>query len=230
MDMTTLNVFAGGRIRRHQKNTQRTFLFLCKQKAGCLFSGTHNITRPKKMLRLCIRDEFGIRALAKPAVTLKSTTLRREIKLRTIRRNILWIYRTHNVHTWAEYKENTKILRALHRVINRAIEKYMDRRKQAGLFYLTKDDDFTYAIRSHLYGESNSQFLRDLWRRKKLERKMRETDQRVCNVPTSNAHGSSDLSSTNFGSIATRTMKLIGRTHVFCLLLVIFLAWAIVYM
>ena len=131
-------------------------MFLFHKKVGCLFSGTHNIIRPNNVVRLCIRDEFGVRALAKPAVTLKSTTLRREIKLRTTRRNIMWIYSVHKVHTWTEYNENEEIF-ALHRVLNNAIEKYRDHRMRAGLFYLAKDfDDCTFTVRSHLYGESDS--------------------------------------------------------------------------
>jgi hypothetical protein len=220
------------RIRRKQKNPKRVFLFLFKEKVGCLFSDAHKVVRPKKMFRLCICDEFGMRALAKPAVTLKTTTLWREIKLRTTRRNILWIYRTRKVRTWTEYKENIDTTRRLHSVLDNAIDKYRDRRMRTGLFYLARNYHFTYTVRSRLYGESDSKFLIDLWRKKRLESKTRDTDQGVCSdstTGTSSGHGS-NLSGTNFCSVATRTLELVGVTHVFCLLLVILLAWAIVYL
>ena len=84
---------------KQSKNPRRRFLFLFKQKVGSLVHREDKFIGPKKMFRLCLLDEFGMRTMAKPTVILKSTSLRREIKLRTEKRKIVWAYRVYQVRT-----------------------------------------------------------------------------------------------------------------------------------
>ncbi|XBI56896.1 hypothetical protein VPH35_038407 [Triticum aestivum] len=214
---------------KQTKNPRKISLFLIKQKVGSLVYQKHKLIRPKKLFRLCIHDEFGTRALSKPAVILRATTLHHEIKLRTARRNILWIYRVHKVRTWTSYKENIEVINRLHHIFDHAIRRYTEHRLEAGLFYLVRDmDGFTHTVRSHLYSGTGSEFLRDLWRKKRLERKMRQTNKEVCNCSASAQI--SNLCDRKLSSIVTKTLKLCSMRHIFCLLLVIFLAFLIVYM
>lgn len=174
------------------------------------------------MFRLCIRDEFGLRTLAKPKVILKSTALRREIKLRTEKRKIQWAYHVFKVPTWDAFRENIDTIRRLTRILNSTLTRYGKRRLQAGLFYLPIDRNrFEFKVRSHLY--DGNEFLKDLWRKKRLEHKMRQTNQEAaCN--------SSERCDGNLSAIVVGTLKLCSMKHLLCLLLVIFLAFMIVYL
>jgi hypothetical protein len=78
--------------------------------------------------------------------------------------------------------------------------------------------DFKFRVRSYLYGESDNEFLADLWRKKRLERKMRQTNHEI-----SASVNESDLSRRNLKST-------LGKRHTFGLLLVTSLALAIVYL
>ncbi|KAF7107647.1 hypothetical protein CFC21_108247 [Triticum aestivum] len=184
MDMDIMPASQGSRMKQ-SKNPRRRFLFLFKQKVGSLVHGEDKVIGPKKMFRLCILDEFGMRTMAKPMVILKSTSLRREIKLRTEKRKIVWAYRVYQVRTWEAFKRNVETIGRLTRTLNNAIRTYGSRRLQAGLFYLAINWNprFTYTVRSHIYGDN--EFLRDLWRKKRLERKMRQTKMELCNTSAS---------------------------------------------
>uniref|UniRef100_K3YBR8 Uncharacterized protein n=1 Tax=Setaria italica TaxID=4555 RepID=K3YBR8_SETIT len=50
---------------------------------------------PKKSFRLCVREEYGTRALDEPAVVLRPTALQREIELRTTTRQIAGFLRSY---------------------------------------------------------------------------------------------------------------------------------------
>jgi hypothetical protein len=202
----------------------KKFLFHSKEKVGYQVSaGKHKAIgrKPKKMFRLCIHDEYGARALAKPAIMLKSTTLSHEIELRIQRRALLWIYEevVPKIRRWTAFKENEETMEQLHITMDSEIRKYRNRRLQAGLFYVNAHMyDFKFRVRSYLYGESDSEFLADLWRKKRLERKMRQTNHEI-----SASVNESDLSRRNLKST-------LGKRHTFGLLLVTSLALAIVYL
>jgi hypothetical protein len=145
----------------------KKFAFLLKEKVGHQVSSKYEAIRPKKTFMLCIHDEYGTKALANPAVILKSTTLQREIKLRRERRKLLWLYRVHNMRTWAAFEENAKTMAQLHLTMDNAIDKYTNRRLQAGLFYVMADThDFTFTVRSHLYGDN--ELFADQWRKEDI--------------------------------------------------------------
>ena len=57
---------------KQSKNPRRRFLFLFKEKVGSLVHGEDKVIGPKKMFRLCLLDEFGMRTMAKPTVILKN--------------------------------------------------------------------------------------------------------------------------------------------------------------
>ncbi|PNT61389.1 hypothetical protein BRADI_5g14716v3, partial [Brachypodium distachyon] len=67
----------------------------------------------KVKLRLCIRNEYGTRTLAKPAVVLKSTALRHELVLRKECRKLVWLDNTFEIPTWAPFRENFKTMNKL---------------------------------------------------------------------------------------------------------------------
>jgi hypothetical protein len=139
----------------------KKFLFLLKEKVGHQVLGKHKAIgrKPKKMFRLCIHDEYGTRALAKPAIMLKSTALSHEIKLRIQRRALLWIYEevVPNIRTWAAFEENDETMEQLHTTMDNAIEKYAHRRLQVGLFYVIPNlHNIKCRVRSYLYNESGS--------------------------------------------------------------------------
>jgi hypothetical protein len=233
----------------------KKFLFLFKAKVRYQVSSRkHKAIGPKKIFRLYIHDEYGTkaccqrkkcdaracrqqnkhdtRASARPAVKdpLKSTALWRETRLRTQRRALLWIYHfgAPGILTWAAFTRNAETMARLHLTMDDAINRYARRRLQAGLFYVIPDKhDFTHSVRSHLYGDS--EFLTDLWRKKRLERKMRRENHEICNTSVS-VRESSDLSRSNIKSTVVAVSKLYGKRHAFGLLLVTSLAFAIVYL
>uniref|UniRef100_A0A8I6XFA0 Uncharacterized protein n=1 Tax=Hordeum vulgare subsp. vulgare TaxID=112509 RepID=A0A8I6XFA0_HORVV len=225
--MDIIAISQGSRMKQ-PKNPRRRFLFLFKQKVGSLVHGEDKVIGPKKMFRLCILDEFGMRTMAKPTVILKSTSLYRELKLRTEKRKIVWVYRVYQVRTWEAFRRNVKTIGRLTDTFNSAIRMYGSRRLQAGLFYLAINWNprFTYTVRSHIYGDN--EFLRDLWTKKRLERKMRQTNQELCDSSASTQR--CDLCDRNLSAIFVGTLKLCRMRHIYCLLLVIFLAFIIVFM
>ncbi|KAI5014408.1 hypothetical protein ZWY2020_055798 [Hordeum vulgare] len=196
---------------KQPKNPRRRFLFLFKQKVGSLVHGEDKVIGPKKMFRLCILDEFGMRTMAKPT-----------------KRKIVWVYRVYQVRTWEAFRRNVKTIGRLTDTFNSAIRMYGSRRLQAGLFYLAINWNprFTYTVRSHIYGDN--EFLRDLWTKKRLERKMRQTNHELCDSSASTHR--CDLCDRNLSAIFVGTLKLCRMRHIYCLLLVIFLAFIIVYM
>jgi hypothetical protein len=205
----------------------KMFFFIFKQKVGSIAFKKNVVIGPKMMFRLCIRDEFGTRTLDKPALVLKSTALQREIELRTARWRLTRKYSfLHKGCSW--WTDNTGTIARLCATINDALRKYRARRLEAGLFYLDGHlKTATFTTTSHMYGDS--EFLRDLWRKKRLERATRN-NQELCNTSASvhelDRSQDTDLSS----SIVVGTLKLCGMMHVLYLLLVISLALAIVYL
>ena len=139
----------------------------------------------------------------------------------------MWAYRVYQVSTWEAFKRNVETIRRLTRTLNNAIRTYGSRRLQAGLFYLAINWNprFTYTVRSHIYGDN--EFLRDLWRKKRMEGKMRQTNQELCDSYASTQR--SDLCDGNLSAIVAGTLKLCSMRHIFCLLLVILLSFIIVY-
>jgi hypothetical protein len=135
------------------------------------------------MFRLCIRDEYGTRILDKPSLVLKSTALRHEIELRTARWRLTRKYSfLHKGCSW--WTDNTGTLARLCATINDALRKYRARRLEAGLFYLDGHrKTATFTTTSHMYGDS--EFLRDLWRKKRSERATRRNNQELCNTSAS---------------------------------------------
>jgi hypothetical protein len=201
------------------------FLFIFKQKVGSLVRDKDKIIgKPKKMFRICVRDEYGTRTLAKPRVILKPTALLHEIELRSWRWRIGRVIRVHDANSWVAFNENIGTLERLVCTVNNALSKYRERRFQAGLFYLVPENKhLTFIVSSYLYGDRNSNFLKYLSRKKKLDHEMKETTQEAIAPGT-------DLSDINHVSVVARTLRLCDMRHLFCLLLVFFLAWAIVYM
>ena len=128
------------------------------------------------------------------------------------------------IRKWSAFKKNADTMAQLHLTLDNAIEKYADRRVQARLFYVIPDlHDFTFTVRSHLYGDS--EFLRDLWQKRMIERK---TNHEMCNG--SLIVEESNLSDRSPPSILVATIKLCTMRHTFGLLLVTSLAFAIVYL
>jgi hypothetical protein len=212
-------------LRIKHPNPRKMFLFIFKQKVGSLVCGKNNlIGRPKKMCRLCICDEYGTRTLGKPRVILKPTTLWHEIELRTGRWRIGWLIGEHDVSSWVAFSENIETLERLACTVNDALSKYRERRLQAGLFYLVQENKhMTFIVSSYLYGDKNSNFLKYLRRKKRLEHEMKETTQETT-APRA------DLSDINRVSVVAGILRLCDMRHLFYLLLVFSLAWAIVYM
>ncbi|RLM75680.1 hypothetical protein C2845_PM15G13290 [Panicum miliaceum] len=70
---------------------------------------------PRKAFRLCVRDEYGTRALDDPAVTLRPTPLQREIELRTTTRQITAFFRRYGgmMGSWAAYRQAIPALSSL---------------------------------------------------------------------------------------------------------------------
>jgi hypothetical protein len=201
------------------------FLFIFKQRVRSLvFRKDKVIGRPKKMVRICIRDEYGTRTLAKPRVILKSTTLWHEKELRSERWRLSWMIRVSEVTSSVAYSENIGTIKRLSCTVNNALNKYRDSRLQAGLFYLVPEKEhMTFRVSSYLYGDKNSNFLKDLSRKKRLEHDIKETTQETSAPET-------DLSNINGVSVVAGTLRLCDIRHLFCLLLVLSLAWAIIYM
>ncbi|XBI93164.1 hypothetical protein VPH35_030072 [Triticum aestivum] len=226
MNTDIMAISQGSRMK--QPKNLRKFFFLFKQKVESLVHGEDKVFGPKKMLRLCILDEFGMRTMAKPTVILKSTSLRHEIKLHTEKWKIMWAYRVYQVRTWGAFRRNVETIGRLTHLLNSAIRTDGKRRLHAGLFYLTAkwNPRFTYTVRSHLYGDN--EFFKDLWRKKRMERKMRQTNQELCDSYASTQR--SDLCDGNLSAIVVGTLKFCSMRHIFCLLLVTFLAFIIVYM
>jgi hypothetical protein len=203
----------------------KTFFFIFKRR---VVIKKNKAIGPKKMFRLCIRDEYGTRILDKPSLVLKSPALRHEIELRTARWRLTRKYSfLHKGCSW--WTDNTGTLARLCATINDALRKYRARRLEAGLFYLDGHrKTATFTTTSHMYGDS--EFLRDLWRKKRSEHATRRNNQELCNTSASvhelDRSQDTDLSS----SIVVGTLKLCGMMHVLYLLLVISLALAIVYL
>jgi hypothetical protein len=207
-------------------NPLKMSLFIFKQKVGSLVFGKGKviIRQPKKMFRLCTRDEYGTRTLAKPRVILKSTALWHEKELRTERwRHALGIS-TYDATSWAAYQENIETIDRLADTLDNALTKYKERRLQAGLFYFVPDsENVTFLACSYLHGGRNSNFLKHLWRKKRLEHEMKVTTKETIALGT-------DLSDINRVSVVAGTLRLCDMRHLFCMLLVLSLALAIVYM
>ncbi|XBI56897.1 hypothetical protein VPH35_038408 [Triticum aestivum] len=206
MQMKTTTSDGSSRIIRQPKIPTKTFLFIFKQKVGSLLFGKdHKIIRPKKMFRLCIRDEYGTRALAKPAAVLKSTALRHEIELCTGRWRLITMVKLGKINSWPVNMESGEIIKNLSCTIDGTIIKYRERRFEAGLFYLVSNKYLTLTVRSYLY------------EKKALERTMREKKQQLCE-------------DRNLSSVAVKTLRLFDMRHVFYLLLLFSLALMIVYL
>ncbi|KAF7017176.1 unnamed protein product [Triticum aestivum] len=227
--MKTTALDGSCRTKCQPKNSTKMFLFVFKQKVGSLvFGKDHKVSRPKKMFRLCIRDEYGMRALAKPTVVLKSTALYHEIQLREGRWRLVTFIDDHMIHTWPIYREKYGPIGKASCTINNALRKYSERRLEAGLFYLVRDKKryLSFTTRSHLYGD---EFLKGLWRKKRLERTMQKHNQELltCSASVSETNIPEDR---NLFSILITTLRVCGMRHVFYMLLVISLALAIVYL
>ncbi|KAM3387976.1 hypothetical protein ACQJBY_010654 [Aegilops geniculata] len=215
------------RIKRQPKIPMKKFLFIVKQQVGSLVYGKdHKVMRPKKTFRLCIRDEYGMRALAKPAAVLKSTALRHEIELCTGRWRLITMVNLGKINSWPVYMESGEIIISLSRTIDSAIIKYRERRFEAGLFYLVPNKNLTFTVRSYLYGDGD--FLRDLRKKKRLEHTMREKKQHLREC-FANVCESDISEGRNLSSVVFRTLRLCGMRHVSYLLLLISLAFMIVY-
>jgi hypothetical protein len=144
------------------------FLFIFKQKVGSLVRDKDKIIgKPNKMFRICVRDEYGTRTLAKPRVILKPTALLHEIELRSWRWRIGRVIRVHDANSWVAFNENIGTLERLVCTVNNALSKYRERRLQAGLFYLVPENKhLTFIVSSYLYGDRNSNFLKYLSRKR----------------------------------------------------------------
>ncbi|XBI96680.1 hypothetical protein VPH35_032931 [Triticum aestivum] len=123
-----------------------------------------------RKLRLCIRDERGIRICDdEGAAMLRTTPLGREVALREDLRAATSIYhqlKSMGMFKWKAYKEQRQTIRGLIRAIHQAATRYKDRRLDAGFFYLVpREADLTVEVRSHLYHMP----LREAVRRCRLE-------------------------------------------------------------
>ncbi|VAH49230.1 unnamed protein product [Triticum turgidum subsp. durum] len=200
--MKTTTFDSSCRIKRQPKIPTKTFLFIVKQQVGSLVYGKdHMVMRPKKTFRLCLRNERW--------------------------RIFAWIH-VWSINSWPVYIENYGIIEKLSRTIKRAIAKYRERRFETGLFYFVPDKKhLTFTVSSYLYGDG--EFLKDLWRKKRLERSMREKNQELheCSTRVFESYVSEYR---KISSIAVRTLRLCGMGYVFYLMLVISLALAIVYL
>ncbi|KAM3368388.1 hypothetical protein ACQJBY_016746 [Aegilops geniculata] len=229
MHMKTTTFDGSCRIKRQPKIPTKTFLFIVKQQVGSLVYGKdHRVIKPKKTFRLCVRDEYGMRALAKPVAVLKSTALRHELELCNERWRInAWIH-VWSINSWPVYIKKYGIIGKLSCTIKRAIAKYRERRFETGLFYFVPDEKhLTFTVSSYLYGDG--EFLKVLWRKKRLERSMREKKPELheCSTRVSKSYVSEYR---NISFIAVRTLRLCGMGYLFYLVLVISLALAIVYL
>ncbi|XBJ02938.1 hypothetical protein VPH35_022208 [Triticum aestivum] len=197
MQMKTTTSDGSSRIIRQPKIPTKMFLFIFKQKVGSLLFGKdHKIIRLKKMLFLC-----------------------------TGRWWLITMVKLGKINSWPVYMESDEIIKNLPCTIDDAIIKYRERRFEAGLFYsvpnksglfyLVPNKCLTFTVKNYLYGDS--EFLRDLRRKKTLERTMRERKQQL-------------YENRNLSSVAVKTLRLCGVRHVFYLLLLFSLSLMIVYL
>lgn len=171
------------------------------QKPKDILSGGRDIEK-------CIRDD-----------QVESTSLWREIELCTETSMISGLYDEHKgLHRWAAYRQNIRVFKSLTARINNTLKKYKNRRSEVGLFYLAPKID------SYKFTDSNSEFLRGFWRKKRLEHKMH---QGICSVSAS-VQESAGPSDGGLSSVIVGTLTLCGMRHVFGSIVVISLAWAIV--
>ncbi|OEL29103.1 hypothetical protein BAE44_0009878, partial [Dichanthelium oligosanthes] len=124
--------------------------------------------------------------LDEPAVVLRPTPLQREIELRTKTRRISGFLRSHAgtmMRSWAAYRQNVPVLKGLMSKLNSILRRYKSRRNEIGLFYLAPRmiHSRCFTVKTHL--GSNSGFLKELWKKKMQERKIRgDNDQGISTV------------------------------------------------
>ncbi|XBI56894.1 hypothetical protein VPH35_038405 [Triticum aestivum] len=141
---------------------------------------------------------------------------------KTFRLCVLW-----SINSWPDFIKNYGTIGKLSCIV-RASPAYRERRFETGLFYLVPDrKHLTFTVSSYLYGDG--EFLKVLWRKKRLERSMREKKQELhgCSTRVYEPYVSKYR---NLSSIAVRTLRFCGMGYVFYLVLVISLALAIVYL
>lgn len=176
---------------------------------------------PKKALRLCVRDEYGTRALDEPGVMLRPTALQREIQLRTETRQIAAFLRNYasTLRSWAAYRQSIPVLKGLKSKLNSILRGYKSRRNEIGLFYLAPNmrGSQGFTVRTHLDGKS--EFLKELWKRKRQERELRGNVEAIRTVVPSPPVQE---------SVFVGTLRLCGMRHALGLLAVTALACLIV--
>lgn len=169
---------------------------------------------PKKKFRFCVRDEYGTKALAEQ-VMVKSTSLWREIELRTETRMITaFFYHGCGLRTWPAYRQNIPIFNKLHAALNNILRRYKSRRVEIGLFYLQSNMKcFQFTVWSPL--DNNNEFLK----------KLRKIKAHECNMREDNAEKTRSLSPIIMG-----TLRLVSKRHVLGFMFVIFLSCVIIFL
>jgi len=108
--------------------------------------------------------------------------------------------------SWAAYRQAIPALSSLPSRLNGMLTRYKSRRIEIGLFYLAPRmiDSRGLTVRTHL--DNKSDFLKELWRKRRHEQKMRRNKQEMIStvVPASPAKE----------SIIVGTLRLCGIRHV----------------
>uniref|UniRef100_A0A0D9ZMQ7 Uncharacterized protein n=1 Tax=Oryza glumipatula TaxID=40148 RepID=A0A0D9ZMQ7_9ORYZ len=154
---------------------------------------------PTKKFRFCVRDEYGTKALAEQ-VMVKSTSLWRELELRTESRMILsfFYYQFKDILTWPAFMQNVHMFNKLHATLNDILKMYKSRRDDIGLFYLAPTmRSLQYTVRSPLY--DNNEFRKRLRRNKVHECKNR---------------GDNKEKNGSLPPIIIRTLRLVSKRHI----------------
>ena len=130
---------------------------------------------PKKSFRLCRREENGTFPMVNQHLILRTTSLYRESYKRIFFRSALKVYDElviDGMLTWEVYEEHRLAIESSMQSIRHSIQRYKERRLQAGLFHFAHDLGGTrLTTHTHLYKMP----LKEALRKHRQENKKEET-------------------------------------------------------
>ncbi|KAI5004240.1 hypothetical protein ZWY2020_031483 [Hordeum vulgare] len=117
--------------------------------------GKKKFKMPRKSFRLCRREENGTFPLANRCLVLRTTSLYRESYKRIFFTSALKDYDElvrDGMLTWEAYEEHRLAIDSSMQSISHSIQRYKERRLEAGLFYMAQNSSGTGLItHTHLY-------------------------------------------------------------------------------
>ncbi|KAF7018185.1 hypothetical protein CFC21_031504 [Triticum aestivum] len=136
------------------------------------------IKMPRKSFRLCQRNEYGTFSFGDRCLMLKTTSLYREKYNRTSLGLALDNYNElmrRGMLTWEAYTKHHLAINSSLQIIRNSIQKYKERRLQAGMFYLVPyTEGEGLETRTHLYHMPLKEALRK--RRQEMKRRKQLLD------------------------------------------------------